>query len=124
MTRLSVAVTVDRERHLRYDWNAIAEIEAHFGDVSFETLYADVRGVGLNKLRVLVWGGLRWEDPTLTISKTGEILSQYLDDGGDLEILFEKVTDALEAAGFAEKEKGDGDRPEVGSRAEATPSGS
>ena len=86
-----------KSRRLRYDFNAIADIEQKAG-LGIGALFDENRA-GLNSLRLLIWGGLKWQERGLTVERTGQLVGDYLKDGGSLEELMGKVTDALRQSG-------------------------
>jgi hypothetical protein len=81
---------------LRFDYNSIADLEEKAG-VGAEVLFTEQRA-GLHLLRLLIWAGLRHEDRNLTPRGAGSLMQQYIADGGNLEDLVGKVTEALEAS--------------------------
>lgn len=86
-----------KSRRLRYDFNAIADIEQKAG-LGIGALFDENRA-GLNSLRLLIWGGLKWQERGLTVEQAGQLVGDYLKDGGSLEELMGKVTDALRQSG-------------------------
>lgn len=117
MTARSVLVTLDRERHLRFTVNSLADLEQHLG-TGLGGLVLSGR-VGIQMLRGFVWAGLKHEDAKLTVVHAGDLLQRYLDQGGDLEQLAGQINEAMALAGFggpaakeqAEPAVGDGPRP-------------
>jgi len=96
-----------KSRKLRYDFNAIADIEKAAG-LGIGAMFDENR-TGFNSIRLLVWGGLKWQERGLTVERTGQLVGDYLKDGGSLEELMGKVTDALRQSGvigFQEVEEG------------------
>jgi len=92
-----VAIELDKPRRLRFDINALADLEETMG----ATLPAIISGgVGIRALRALIWAGLRWEDPGLTEVRAGELLQVHLERGGDLAEISKAVHDALAASGL------------------------
>jgi len=96
----SILVTLDRERHLRFDFNALADLEQALG-VSLANLPKDPGALGLRHVRAFVWAGLRHEDPTLTVAGAGDLLQALVEGGGDLAAMATKLTEALALAGYA-----------------------
>lgn len=86
----------DKEYLLKYDFNSVADLEEHFKAGIGEIL--SERRMGFNVLRVFYYIGLRWKTKGLTIPKTGEILGDYLAEGGTFDYLTEKMQEALEKA--------------------------
>lgn len=63
-----------KERHLKFDLNAVAEIGERLNvTVRLEKLAEDLLStpLPLSALRVLLWAGLRHEDPELTPEQVG-----------------------------------------------------
>ncbi|MCR4398933.1 MAG: hypothetical protein NUV93_08225 [Firmicutes bacterium] len=88
----SVPVLLDRERRLRYDFNALAALEERFGnlDSAFEALgqKGTVKG-----LRALLWAGLIHEDPALTEEQVGAMVTL-----ADLPRIMQAVNEAFKEA--------------------------
>lgn len=106
----SVSVRLDGERHLRFDINALADAEEALGVGLGQALQSRA---GIRELRALLWAGLRWEDKKLTLERTGEILQEYVESGGDLTAVAEALTKALAASGLIHE--GNPPRPEAAS---------
>lgn len=75
-------IMLDRERTLRYDFNALIEIEEKVG-ISPDELMG--RKLSMKEIRTLLWAGLVHEDTELTEVEVGamidmENLGQVLDD--------------------------------------------
>ena len=58
-----------KERRLRYDLNALAEVENRLNISSFTQLKDTV--IGFKTVRTLIWAGLAHEDPALTETDVG-----------------------------------------------------
>ena len=86
-----------KSRRLRYDFNAIADIELKAG-LGIGALFDENRA-GLNSLRLLIWGGLKWQERGLTVEQAGQIVGDYLSSGGTIEELIPKVQRALQLSG-------------------------
>jgi hypothetical protein len=68
-----VPITLDRERHLRLNMNAMAEFEERVGE-SVVTIFAEGESkIGIKVIRALLWVGLKHEDRSLTIEKAGDL---------------------------------------------------
>lgn len=66
----------DRPRHLKFDINAIADIERET-KTGIMNLLQNER-LGFDSIRVLLWGGLKHEDRNLTIEKVGDLIQNYM----------------------------------------------
>lgn len=86
----------DKEYLLKYDFNSVADIEEYFKKGIGQILSEEM--IGFNTIRVFYWVGLRWKIKNLTIQKTGQILGEYLSNGGNLDYLVQKMQEALEKA--------------------------
>lgn len=67
------------ERTLRYDLNAMAEMEDRYGtvDAAFEAMDNN----SIKAVRFVLWAGLIHEDPNLTEQKVGSLIDmQYLQE--------------------------------------------
>ncbi len=100
----TVPVELDKPRRLRFDINALADLEETLG-VGLGAMLQ--QHVGVRVLRAMLWAGLKWEDPGLTLQRAGKLLQDYLSGGGDLDTLAEKLIEALMASGLL----GKGDNP-------------
>lgn len=65
-----VRITLDRERTLLLDGNAMVEVEDILGE---EFDLAKIFEGGAKKLRALLYVGLKKDDPELTLEKAGEL---------------------------------------------------
>ena len=102
-------------KRLRFDFNAMSDIEQYAGRGVGALFHPD--NMGFNTIRLLYWGGLKWENPGLTIQKAGMIVGQMIKEGYTLEQLGELAAEAIEKGGFL----GPGDQgpPESEDKAEA-----
>ena len=97
-----------KTRKLRYDFNAIADVEEKAGAGITRLFGEDM--VGLHVLRLLIWGGLKWNDRGLTIARVGDMLQKYLESGGELPVLSEVIQKALMVSGVLKAgEEGNGE---------------
>lgn len=90
MAKPFVVVDLDRPRKLRFGMNQLAALEDALGVPVTEL--GNIK-MGVKELRLILWAGLSWEDPSLTPEKVGELA-----DEADLSYLTEKVGEALTAA--------------------------
>lgn len=98
----TVEITLDKPRKLRYDFNAVADIEEK-AKMGIGAIFSEER-IGFSTIRILIWGGLKWQDRHLTLASVGEWIQTYLDAGGDVTELMEKVVEAMELAGILGKQ--------------------
>ena len=88
-----------KERQLRYDVNAVADIEAVMGGQSLIATMGNPGSLGMLAIRALLWGGLKHSERGLTLQRVGVMIQEYLDKGGALNGLMGKISDAIVAAG-------------------------
>jgi hypothetical protein len=92
---------MDRERHLRFNFNAMCRVEKATG-LTF-TQVINPKEFGMSTLRLLLWAGLIWEDKHLTIEDTGELIDAYIENGGRIEDVGGYLTDAMAEGGWLVK---------------------
>lgn len=74
-----VLLTLDRERHLRFDMAALLLAEREMSrlwdrKVSLFSVLASGEGLGLNDISVLLWVSLLHDDPSMTLLKTQDLM--------------------------------------------------
>lgn len=92
-----VTIELDKPRRLRFDLNALCELEDAFKKPIQEILEDGV--IGIKQIRTFIWAGLLHEDPELAIQDVGRMI-----DLDNILYVQEKVTEALNSA-FGEQEK-------------------
>lgn len=70
-----VLVQLDKERSLRFDLNAFAEIEEKFGDIDQAMNLVEAGNV--KAIRFVVWAGLIHEDENLSEKEVGRMIDAY-----------------------------------------------
>lgn len=70
-----------RRRSLRYDLNALADFEQEVG-MGFAQLMNTKAAFAT--VRAMAWAGLKHQDRALTIERAGELIGEYVLDGGDI----------------------------------------
>jgi len=99
-------------KKLRFDFNAIADLEQQVGS-GVVSLFSEEK-IGFHTIRLLFWAGLRWEDQGLTMQRAGMIIKQLLEEGHSFEDLSGMVSKALQLSGlFGNKEDGESEAPFV-----------
>ena len=81
---------------LKFTVNSMAELE----DMTGQELGSLLSGGQFKMLRYLMWAGLIDKNPELTVKGAGELVEEYLQSGGALDVLGEVLTKAIESAGF------------------------
>lgn len=86
--KCEVLIDLDRPRVLRYDLNALAELEEATGKTIGELFGKEVSSYGIDKLRKILWAGLIADDPSLLrdpregVRKVGRLIEEA--PGADL----------------------------------------
>lgn len=88
----------DRPRFLRFDINAIADLEDMTGKSVAEAL-SNRQKIGFSMIRALLWAGLKHEEPMLTVEAAGELINLFVEKGGTIGILMAKVGEAIMSSG-------------------------
>ena len=88
----SVPVMLDKERHIRFDLNAFAELEEATGNTLTDSI-DDIGKGSLKTVRTVLWAGLVWEDPDLTPQMVGACIGMH-----NLGEVTEALTQAITAA--------------------------
>lgn len=76
LVKAQIKIMADRERTVSFDWNALCAIEK----VTGKNLVLDTSvwsKPDANLFRALVYGVLLTDDPSLTVEKTGQLMTQY-----------------------------------------------
>ena len=95
-------IYLDKARKLRFDFNAIADLEQKAG-VGIGALLSEEK-IGFNTLRLLLWAALKWEDRKLTSEQAGDLMQDFVENGGDLTYISVLITKALEKSGMLGKQ--------------------
>lgn len=86
-----IFVELDKKRELRFDLNAMAELEEIYGDFQ-ETMETLNKKISIKAMRALLYAGLKHEDESLTLKKVGAMVKI-----SDLAMLTQKITEAFKA---------------------------
>lgn len=92
-----------KPRHLKFDINAIADVERE--TKTGITLIMSQERFGFDVLRVMLWAGLKHEDQSLTPYKIGSHIQTYIDDNKSnliaaMNEFQNSILDALKASGL------------------------
>lgn len=82
----------DTKYTLKYDYNAICDIE-EVADKSITALLDNDR-VGQNTARLLLYGGLKWADRGMSKAKAGSLIARMI-DAGESALLEKVVSEAV-----------------------------
>jgi hypothetical protein len=93
----SFPVKLDKQRKLRFTFNAFCELE----EVMDRPLTELQNGFKMKDLRALLWAGLLHEEPEMTIEQAGDLI----DEAESIEVVAEAVSKAIEAAMGAKKQE-------------------
>jgi len=91
MAKKAVTVKLDKQRKLKYTFNAFCELEEALGRP-----LASIKGneFKMKDLRALVWAGLLHETPELTLEEAGDLIDQ----AESIEDVANAVSEAVELA--------------------------
>ena len=96
-----------KERKLRYDINAAADMEELMGGKSLLYVLSNPIAAGFSAIRILLWGGLKHAEKGLTLQRVGLMTQEYLENGGSIEKLAEKLGDAVRKSKILGEERAD-----------------
>lgn len=92
---------------LKYDFNAICDIEELAGVGISE--FVSEKKVGMNTIRLVLWGGLKWKNNGLTKQQVGFIVRDYIEEGGEISELanhaFSLLSKAINVKSDVEEEE-------------------
>jgi hypothetical protein len=108
MSSRIIPIELDKPRNLKYSFNAFADMQSVDSVIFLRPADSPLA------IRVLLWGGLKHEDPTLTPSKVGDILDVWLETGGDFDALVKTVDEALNNSTFAKRKRKQEDKTAPG----------
>ena len=92
----------DKHYTLKFDFNAVCDIERVMG-VGITTMMTGER-IGMDTIRGVIWGGLKWKLPGFTIQASGNLIQKYMQLGGNLDKLANDAIKLLaESIGGKEK---------------------
>ena len=95
----------EKEYKLRFNINAIADIEQKAGK-GIGALFSE-ENMGVNSIRLLLWGAIRHQEKGLTLDKAGMILDDFMEEGGTLESLMtDYIQPAMEKCKFLQTGEG------------------
>jgi hypothetical protein len=87
----TVKIDLDRERALRFDFNALSLFEETTG---LNSLDASIwSSLNAKSLRAMLWAALKHDDPSLTQEQVGAMLHS-----GNIGYITERITEAYKAS--------------------------
>lgn len=86
-----IPMQLDKERHLKFDLNAFAELEELYGDIN--TAFEEMQKGSIKAIRAMLWCGLIHEDKTLTLEQVGEMVHL-----GNINEVMNAITQAISEA--------------------------
>lgn len=98
-----VPITLDRPRLLRFNITAARRFKQEYGKALYE-----VRIPSENRLELLdhdclahiLYAGLRHEDSKLNVDKVVALLDDWLEQGGNLKEVYDKIGEAFKTSGL------------------------
>lgn len=95
-----ILIELDRPRHLRFDMNALCDADQKLDHQLLTILSSSP--VMLDTARVLLWAGLKHEDPSLTIERAGELMEIYIRREKSIVPLVKALIDGIQESGLFE----------------------
>jgi hypothetical protein len=96
----STPIFLDKLRHVRYPLNTIWDADFIVAG-GFEALL--LKNVDRDFIKLILWLGLKWEDPDLTMDNTGEIVNGLIEKGEKISDIVAVCTRALFDGGWYNK---------------------
>jgi hypothetical protein len=105
----AITITLDTERNLRYTLGDLKELcrmltRLEPGDqprkVTTNRLWQLLAERDLDATTLTLYHGLRWEDQRLKADRVEQILGEYIAHGGDLDLIYDAIVDAMVNAGL------------------------
>lgn len=113
MEKRMMDVTIGGKQYvLKYDFNAVADIEEK-GQIGIAEMLSEKR-IGFNAIRLMFWGGMKWLNSGFTITKAGEMVSQFIQEGGDLQDFTQRMMMTINKSVTKESDETDEDGEDVG----------
>lgn len=107
-----VPIKLDRERKLKYTINALVDFEESVGMPVVQVAMNPFLMASFRMIRAFLWVGLKWEEHKLTPERTGALIQQFLDEGGDLKVLSTAIEEALLENGVIRRVDDDDEKSE------------
>ena len=85
-----------KTRLMKYDFNAICDIEEKFGK-GVAAIFTDQQ-VGFNTIRLFLWAGLKWKLPGLQPQQVGQWLQEEAEQGRQPMEFMRPILEALRRA--------------------------
>lgn len=105
LKNITVPITLGNNNFkMAFDFNALAELEEVYGDLE-KAMRAIKAGKGrLKAIRALVYAGIKPRHQYMTLVKTGELLTEIVQDSDKAEYIINQLEKAIELAMPSSKE--------------------
>jgi hypothetical protein len=97
----AIPITLDRPRRMRYDVNALSELEIALGGRSFTEVLSGEMGIAT--IRAFLWASLLHEDRGITLERAGILMQKAIDGGMELADLLGAISQAITSCGIFKK---------------------
>jgi hypothetical protein len=104
----STLLFLDRPRHLRYDIQAIVDLDQLLPN-GFKTVFT--MPATIESLKIIFWAGLKHEDKELTFDQVADILSKGLEHGWTIEKYIEIFSKSIWNQGWISRSQEKSDKP-------------
>ena len=91
-----------KSKRLKYDFNAIADIEELSG-MGMAKMFSEEM-IGFNTIRLLIWAGLKHEDRGITTQRAGMIIKDMMEESYTLESIMTLIMESLVKSGIFPKD--------------------
>lgn len=95
----SFMIEMDKARNVKYPFNELITLEELLGKPIAEI----EKSISFKDIRILAFCGLKWEDKELTLEQTGELITEFTDNGGEMKALMDACGKALKQGMGANK---------------------
>ncbi len=93
-----ITIELDKTRHLKFSINAISDADRVFRKEYGKSIAEFIQPgepIIFDIARVILWAGLKWEDPSMTIEKAGDLIELWSTSGNKPEDLVKAISEGL-----------------------------
>ena len=109
MSQRYVEVELDRTRRLRFDYDALCDLQARLGNLPVLDILDRLARLDMNAIRWAVFYGLRWEDKAVSQEAVQRLIQTKIDADAGLEGIALPVARALSLGAGLRKAEMNGD---------------
>ena len=105
---MSVPITLDKPRELKFDLRAVQDLERALAGRPLGAILQDLAQIGITTITQALWAGLKHEDKSLTPALITRMLETYLANGGRMMPIAQAISAALDETGIFRTDDDDG----------------